>query len=170
MTTPAALVLPVLTLTVPGVPIGQGRISGGGSVERADGSVTRRRAYHSNSGDLRPWRRTVELAARSARSRTGWATVAKPAAIELSATFYLPRAKTIRPAARPLPTVGGGNNRISDLSHYVRAIEDALTAAEVWEDDSQITDYGSVAKRYADARPPGVTITITPVPAEEHRP
>lgn len=144
-----------LTISVPGAPIGQGAISGGGAVEHADGRVTRKRAYHSNGKNLRPWRRDVELAARSARARTGWVTVAKPAAVELSATFYLPRPKTVR---RPLPTLSGPG--AFDTSHLLRAIEDALTAAEVWEDDSQVTDLSQVAKRYADHRPPGVVLTV----------
>ncbi len=158
-TEPRALPRPELTISVNGVaPIGQGAITGGGSHTDAKGTVTRRAARHKNAKDLDPWRNAVQLAAQVAMARAGWTTVAKPAAVELSATFYLPRPKSVPIAARPLPTVSAPG--IFDLSHLYRAIEDACTKAGVWQDDSQVTDYGQSAKRYADYRSPGVVITV----------
>lgn len=150
---------PELTITVLGAaPIGQGAISGGGTHTTAAGATIRRPARHTNGKQLIPWRTAVEQAARTAMTRAGWTTVPKPHGLALSATYYLPRPKSVPRTARPYPTLAAPG--IFDLTHLTRAIEDALTRAGVWEDDSQVIGHGDCAKRYADYRPPGAVITI----------
>lgn len=153
-----------LSLRVLGDPIGQGAVRGGGTDRDATGKVTRRRqAYHANGKTLQPWRTAVQLDAQVAMARHRWARIAKPHGAELAATFYLPRPKTV---TRPLPTVGGGSTNTYDLSHLVRAVEDALTKAGVWEDDSQVVTYSRLSKAYATAeQPAGVLLTVRRVPA-----
>lgn len=156
-----------LTFTVAGQPVGQGQISGGGTHTDHAGRIVRKRAYHSNGAKLRPWRRVVAGEARLAMGRTGWATVPKPAPLELAVTFYVPRPPSVRPARRPLPSVGGKDT--ADLSHLVRALEDALTEAGVWEDDAQVTDYATTRKRYCSpAVPlPCAVVTVRPLSPSE---
>src|SRR4051794_749984 len=123
---PRALARPELTISVNGVaPIGQGAISGGGTHTAADGTTTRRPAYHKNGDALGDWRDAVALAARVAMSRAGWTPVPKPPAGDLPPPFSLPRPKSVSIAARPYPTVS--HKGAFDTSHLVRAIEDALS-------------------------------------------
>jgi hypothetical protein len=101
---PRALARPELTISVLGPPIGQGAISGGGTHTDAAGTVTRKRAYHKNGKALDSWRDVIAWEATVAMGRAGWTTVPKPHGLELSATFWLPRPKSVSIAARPYPT------------------------------------------------------------------
>lgn len=145
---------PLLHITVRGLPVGQGNIR-----YNAHGA-----GYHANAGRLRPWRAVVaDTAAAAMASRP-----LIDAAVGLDAVFTLPRPKShsrtgrnahlLRDAA-PMFPLGA-----PDLSHLVRAAEDALTGV-VLVDDARIVDYGTVGKRYphcgVDALPwPGAVIRV----------
>lgn len=150
------LVLPGLVFTVPGIPVGQAEV--------APGNVTktgkRTPSYYPNRKTLYPWRELVTYHARLASARLRWEKILKPDGAALDLEFWLPRPPSVRPASRPLPIVK------PDVQHLVRAIEDALTAAGVWEDDAQVVR-GSQVKHYADDHAPGVRIQINTVPARE---
>lgn len=81
-------------------------------------------------------------------------------AVRLVVTFGFRRPKShyrrdgsLMPAAPPFPT---GRN-IGDLSKHIRAIEDALTDAGVWRDDSQVVSIEAYKLWWDDA---GATITV----------
>lgn len=74
--------------------------------------------------------------------------------VNLVAVFYLPRPKTVSEANRPYPVVP------PDSSKLLRAVEDSLTDAGVWVDDSYVIST-SLRKLYADSREPGCELTIT---------
>lgn len=132
------------TFDVEGVPVQQGSkhllptARGPRLVEEQDRGARR--------GRLKRWRATVAWSARAAYHGAPAA-----GALELEATFRLPRPRTVtraRPAVKP------------DLSKLVRALEDAMTGI-VWGDDAQVVRYGSVEKVYADEHQgPGVRVVV----------
>lgn len=142
----------VLRVWVPGIPVGQAEVAPG-NISKAGKRLP---SYYPNGKVLKPWRRLVASHAQAEANRVGWQTIAKPDAADLTVTFFLPRPPSVKVRQRPLPIVK------PDTQHLVRAIEDALTVAGVWEDDAQITD-GSQSKRYADDREPGALIRITAI-------
>jgi Holliday junction resolvase RusA-like endonuclease len=81
----------------------------------------------SDNPRTRPWKHTVLLVARDAMH--GAPPFTGPVNVNL--WFYLSRPKSA-PKGRVLPTVK------PDLDKLVRAVLDALTAAGVWTDDSQV--------------------------------
>lgn len=99
---------------------------------------------------LPEWRKVVIRAAENAKLAAGWLTLTD--AVTLSAWVYLPRPKTV---TRQYPT----SKQDGDEDKYLRAIQDALTMAGVYADDSLVVD-GHIHKRYADGRPPGATIRV----------
>jgi len=149
---------PMLLFHVIGDPIGQGNIRHLGKG---------RPAIHQNQHLLLPWRQTVTATAHNAKPEatarmrrefplTGPVglhchfTVAKPKSA--------PKRRRTFPVTRP------------DLSHYVRAIEDALQKAGVYGDDAQIVDL-SATKHYPGEHAqaldvPGVVIYVYAVSDE----
>lgn len=123
-----------LSFVVYGEPVGQAALSTG----------KHGRSYYSNGKALWPWRKAVTAAAREAAAEAGWQTVAKHVPCELDVTYWLPRPASVSERKRPLPSVP------PDKQHLDRAIEDALSDADVWVDDAQVTE-GSSRKRYAAA-------------------
>jgi len=99
---------------------------------------------------LPAWRKAVIAAAENAKLATAWLMLNEP--VELTAVVYLPRPKTVK---RAYPT----GRKDGDEDKFLRAIQDALSLAGVYYDDSLVVD-GHIHKRYADGRPPGATITI----------
>jgi Holliday junction resolvase RusA-like endonuclease len=98
---------------------------------------------------LPAWRRAVLAAARDALGgRDGFAPHVP---VVLSAQFFFVRGRTVKRiwmTTKP------------DLSKLVRAIEDSMTAATVWADDSQVVRYSRLEKRYADDDRPGVLVNV----------
>jgi crossover junction endodeoxyribonuclease RusA len=125
---------------VPGVPRPQG---------------SKRAVHHARTGkivlleassELRAWREDVTMRARMALRREP--TILGP--VRLSVRFVLPRPQSVSrayPAVRP------------DLDKLVRAIGDALTAAGVYRDDSQICSLDA-AKVYAARDGTGAWIKV----------
>lgn len=122
---------PVLSFTVLGTPVGQGRISFLGKG---------RPAIHSNQDRLLPWRELVQHAAEDAiraempslEHRSYTFPLDGP--VGLYACFTLPKAKSAPKKQVTYPT------KRPDGSHLLRAVEDAMTNAGVWVDDSQLVD------------------------------
>ena len=84
-------------------------------------------------------------------------------AVALFAEFYFPRPKGhFGKAGNLLPSAPTRHVTKPDCSKLVRAIEDSLTDAGVWVDDNQVVTIAA-AKHYADLRPPGAQITVTPM-------
>lgn len=148
---------PILTFRVRGLPIGQGRISFLGKG---------RPAIHSNQDRLLPWRELVQHAAEAAirdarESQPDWFPLAGPvglyACFTMSKPKSAPKTKPTFPVTRP------------DASHLLRAVEDAITNAGVWHDDSQLVDE-HVVKAYPGEHVqalevPGVVIRVYTVGA-----
>lgn len=131
-----------LTVTVPGVPQPQGAIRSLG---------TGRPSVHANAKSLLPWRGIVATSTRWAMNDIGM-TEPMEGPMRLVATFTLQRPKSA-PRSRWAP------DRRPDLSHLLRALEDATVQAAAVVDDSQYVDI-HVSKVYGPL--PGVTFTITP--------
>lgn len=70
-------------------------------------------------------------------------------AVDLQATFHIPRGKTVK---RPAPLIK------PDIDNYLKALMDALTGA-AYKDDGQVLGV-SASKRYADNEPPGIWISL----------
>jgi Holliday junction resolvase RusA-like endonuclease len=128
--------VPALVFTAHGIPAPQGskrHVGRGIIVESSD--------------RLKPWRDTVKHAAIEAMGNRPMIDEA----VYVSMTFFLPRPKTSKrrhPTTRP------------DLSKLVRAVEDAITDARVWRDDSLVIGL-DVWKAYEDeCCRPGVSVSI----------
>lgn len=95
-----------------------------------------------------------------------WRKAVKEAALEVMATeqklegpiwlelqIYVPRPKTVSKEQRPWPVTP------PDASKLLRSVEDSLTDAGVWIDDSYVVD-AHIREFYADSREPGCTILL----------
>lgn len=95
---------------------------------------------------LKAWRTTITL---HARKHAGTYTGERP--LNVTYRFYLTRPKSVR---RWLPWVK------PDLDKLLRAVNDGIGDAKVWDDDGRITTI-TATKQYATPdQPPGVTVTI----------
>ena len=76
------------------------------------------------------WRKTVKFAALEAMNNQPWEKLDEP--VKLVLTFFLPRPQSPKhkqyPASKP------------DLDKLARAVNDALTEAGVWKDDSLVVE------------------------------
>jgi Holliday junction resolvase RusA-like endonuclease len=99
---------------------------------------------------LKDWRKVVTLHARAAKAKAGLATITGP--VLLAVTFTLARPKSHYRTGRYAHLLCDGApdwpEDPPDVSKLARAIEDALTDAKVWKDDSQVVDYIRQAKLY----------------------
>lgn len=140
-----------LTIFVHGLPVAQPR-------PRAVAIKGKARMY--SPGTSNEWKACVIHAL---RGNAGLFPAGVPLRCDL--TFYLPRPNghfgsgknlhTIKPSAPKRPT---GK---PDRDNLDKAVCDAITAAGVWRDDSQVTD-GRIRKRYAwGSIGTGCNITIT---------
>lgn len=114
------------------------------------------------SAKLDPWRADVTLAALRIREENGPdGPLAEPLDGPLAArvVFTLPKPKSAPKTRRTYPAKG------KDVSKLLRALEDALTAAGLWADDSRVVDYQRLAKVYPGEDPealdvPGVRVAV----------
>lgn len=110
-------------------------------------------------GKLRAWRKAITAAARA----TWGGRPALDQPLVLGARFLFPR-----PSSH-LKKRGGlrkgkpeTKQSAPDLSKLIRAVEDALTDAEVWTDDQRVVGYSTVAKDYTqDAGQIGVEVVVS---------
>ncbi len=127
-----------LTIHIPGEPRPQGS-------KKAFVRGKRAVLVEANPG-LKTWRQTVTL---HARKHAGTYTGERP--LHVTYRFTLTKPKSVR---RWLPWVK------PDLDKLLRAINDGLGDAKVWDDDSRITTI-TASKQYATpTQPPGATVTI----------
>lgn len=88
-------------------------------------------------------------------------------AVNLDLTFRLPRPKshyrTGKHAGELKFDCPVFVQKTPDLSKLIRAVEDALTQAGVWVDDSQVATIHA-RKVYADGRGPGCDVTVQTLP------
>ena len=120
---------------VSGVPVPQGSKT----IAQAGGKVWLRDA---NARDLRAWRDRVAVVAR------GEVTEPFREGVSVKLSFFLPRPKTVK---RLLPWVK------PDIDKLCRAVQDSLTTAGVWHDDSQVVELHA-SKEYSDR--PGVLVEV----------
>jgi Holliday junction resolvase RusA-like endonuclease len=127
-----------LTVTVPGTPVGQGRLS----------AVGRGRMIHTNAAKLLPWRESIAVHCRQAMHAAG---LLEPLAgpLSLTAVFTLSRPKSA-PRRRWAP------DGRPDLDHLIRACCDGITQGGAWVDDGQVVGI-TAAKQYGL---PGAQLTI----------
>ena len=136
----------VVAFRVYGIPAPQGS-------KRAYVRGGRAMLVESSAETLRPWRDSVTHAAVEAMGGA-LPLGGQKAPLELRVTFYMPAPTSVK---RARPSVA------PDLSKLVRAVEDALTAGGVWDDDSRVVDL-EAHEFYADAEhPPGAEITVREV-------
>lgn len=130
---------------IPGIPVPQGSKTG----KVIKGRVI---LYDDNAKVLKPWRANVESLARIWMEARDTLT----GSLEATLDFYMPRpasVKRARPSVKP------------DIDKLTRAIFDALTAADVWEDDARVVSL-TAREWYADDRPAGVRIHVATLTAE----
>jgi Holliday junction resolvase RusA-like endonuclease len=130
-----------LMLTVAGTPAPQGSktaISVGGQARLIEAGGTAGRARH------KAWRAAVTDAAVHARRRATHEMWARPTALQVSVLFVFPM-----PASRTRADRERGwcwRTVTPDIDKLLRSTLDALTVAQVWEDDSQVCGFGHVQK------------------------
>jgi len=117
----------VIEFWVAGVPAQQGsKIPG----RRKDGRLFVRDAADKT---LKPWRAAVVEAAKTA---LGGRMLTGPVGLSIEFVFPAPASEPLRIWKHTAP----------DLSKLIRAVEDALTDAKVWEDDARVVEYGPMYK------------------------
>jgi Holliday junction resolvase RusA-like endonuclease len=108
---------------------------------------------HQQDAHLKEWRDLVAKAA--AKAMRGRMPLEGPLAVCFGFRFPRPRLQTAAERASPFVYLP----RKWDLEKLVRAANDALTAAAVWHDDSQVAAVAA-EKRWADGVPVGCRITV----------
>lgn len=127
-----------LTIHIPGEPKPQGS-------KKAFVRGKRAVLVEANPG-LKAWRATIT---HHARKHAGTYTGERP--LHVTYRFHLTKPKSVR---RWLPWVK------PDLDKLLRAVNDGLGDAKIWDDDGRITTI-TASKQYAThGQHPGVTITI----------
>lgn len=127
-----------LTIHIPGEPRPQGS-------KKAYIRGKRVNLVEANPG-LKAWRQTITL---HARKRAGTYTGERP--LHVTYRFHLTRPKSVR---RWLPWVR------PDLDKLIRAVNDGLGDAKIWDDDGRITTITATKQYATPTQPPGVTVTI----------
>jgi Holliday junction resolvase RusA-like endonuclease len=144
----------MITIAVYGTPAPQGS-------KRAYISARGRAAVvESGSARQKSWRQAVVDAALG----HGTPMLAGPVAVDITFTLARPKshyrtgknAHLIRDSAPSWPA------RAPDIDKLTRNTLDGLTAAGTYADDGQVVKLTAV-KQWADGRPPGAHITVTPL-------
>ncbi len=134
-----------LRFTVPGIPQPQGSVRSLGKG---------RPSIHGNAERLLPWRAAVTAHCQQAMQGGEWPLTGP---VCLQVTFALPKPASA-PKSREYP------DKRPDLSHLVRAAEDAIVAAGALVDDGQIV-HCMASKVWPDAvgmPGPGCSIVVHP--------
>ena len=105
-----------------------------------------------SSARLRPWRAAVTAAAIEARD--GAPPITGPVYLRVDISFPRPAGHfgTGRNAGklRPSAPYFAPSRAVGDLSKLIRAVEDAITDAGLWRDDSQVVVVTAVKRHVAD--------------------
>jgi Holliday junction resolvase RusA-like endonuclease len=123
--------------------------------------VGRGHIIDSNREKLTDWRSDIVGACLRAMPE-GFQRLEGPVVARM--VFSFDRPKTVKFTKRPFHVTA------PDLSKLCRAAEDALTAAKVWRDDSQVCYYTALKKVYCNEDPealevPGVLIIVSELEA-----
>jgi crossover junction endodeoxyribonuclease RusA len=137
-----------MTIRAYGIPVPQGSMRS--FRHRTTGKVV----TMADRPDLGTWRQTIAAAAVAQGAAIPLPMTAT--AIRLTATFYLPRPKSLSRRVRH-------PHKRPDLDKLLRALLDALTGI-AWADDGQVVRFGDVEKVYATPQePPGVAFEVKPI-------
>lgn len=155
---------PAIEFVVYGTPAPQGSKNaraiyrGKGESRQFTGKV----AMHESSKKVGPWRDAVKaVALAETQARRRWEPLDGPLVVDM--VFTMPKGTTL---AKWLDW----HERYPDVSKLARSTEDALTNV-VWADDSRITAYRRLEKRFAGSEDsdalyrPGAVIRVWQVPA-----
>jgi crossover junction endodeoxyribonuclease RusA len=116
---------------------------------------------------VRPWRDTIAWTAREALN--GQPPFAGP--VNVHATFILPRPKSHYRTGKHHDQLRADaptwSPKKPDLDKLLRALLDALTTAQVWNDDSQVATLHARKVYATPGRPPGCDIVVQPLPEGE---
>lgn len=151
----------VFFVRVAGVPGPQGSKSYKGMVKsKKTGRMVPR--LLESSAKVAPWREAVKYAAIAAKGDLHF-----DCAVRVTMEFVMPRTAGMdKPRRTPMPTPH--HCTTPDLSKLARSTEDSLTDAGVLRNDSRITEYGFLGKRYAEpGEPTGCLIIIERMPEKE---
>jgi crossover junction endodeoxyribonuclease RusA len=110
---------------------------------------------------LKSWREAVRSEAVGAMKDTNHPPII--GAVAVVVTFFLPRPKAHYGAKGLKATSPVTCAKRPDADKLLRSTLDALTAAGVYVDDSQVVHLAA-AKMYADPAPVGAVITVRPLP------
>ena len=118
-----------------------------------------------SSKALPAWRDGIIHAARQAIDGLDGYPIALPLNLDLTVRFPRPKShyRTGKHAGQLKLDAPVWVNKAPDLDKLVRAVCDALTAAGVWIDDSQVATLHA-RKCYVDFRGPGCDITVQTLP------
>lgn len=134
----------MMVFFVPGIPVQQGskrHVGNGIMVEDA-------------KEKLMPWRDSITYAAREA------STECLTGPVSVSLTFYFPRPKShYRANGQLKDTAPRYKSSRPDLDKLIRAVLDAMTAAGVWRDDSQVAALHA-NKAYGEPREVGLAVSL----------
>ena len=137
---------PPLSVFVPGTPVAQ---------PRPRAVIRGRHAGVYDPGTADKWKSQIRKVVTDA---TG-GTEPFPGPVRLSLTFYMPRPKShYRTNGMLKPSAPAFNLTRPDLDNTAKATMDALTTAQVWNDDAQVCTL-IVRRRWADGQP-GCQVTI----------
>jgi len=148
----------VLRFSVPGCPVSQGN-------HRYD--PRRHKLYETTKGHA-AWRKSVTMVAKNAMQKEGLTMLVGPLGASFVFTFPIPGSH-LRKNGHRRSMYPEGKITKPDLSKLVRACEDSLTDADVWEDDSQLIRIEAVkqyeytpAKQDTEGRgpEPGVVVEV----------
>ena len=128
-----------------------GRVAPQGSKRYVGGNKASGGRFIEASKYLPAWRKAVTTVAHD--YITQWDQKPLTGPVELSVWFYLERPKSISRTKRLMPIVP------PDVDKLVRAICDALTDADVWDDDAQVIVLHA-HKLYDDLHDAGATIMV----------
>lgn len=148
-----------LTFVAYGRPIPQGSVRSLGAG---------RPSIHGNAQTLLPWRDTINGAARTAAALDGWTRVDSP--VSVLAVFYFDRPRShyrtgknahlLRDGVPAFP----GTRAQGDIEKLVRGLNDALVAAGVVVDDSQVASLAAYKRWTCPAYPqPCAVVAVRPL-------
>ena len=110
------------------------------------------RIVEASSEKLKKWRRAIADDCIEARQTQDYFFTD---AVEVTAIFYLPRPKSVKPDKREYPIVP------PDLDKLARGLLDGIGQSQmIWGDDSQVIKL-SVQKHYDDKHPTGASVIIS---------
>lgn len=124
----------MIELIVYGRPAPQGSKSYKGMTKAGRAILT------ESSKAVKPWRQDVKAAAEAYLSQPGCTPLAGP--VMGAMVFTVKKPKSAPKTRKTWPATA------PDLSKLLRATEDALTDAGIWEDDARAVEYTRMAKVY----------------------